>query len=121
MKKNHLLLALCAILICAFAVAGKSMVGRWKVAYGNGAAGYADFRKDGTVEATFTGQDWKVGGPYKVEGNTVSIADSSCGLTYWGSYKANWFSDDSVQMTVIEDTCTGRKSSCDRSVLVRIK
>ena len=121
MKKYPVRFALCAVLVCAFAVADKSMVGRWKVAYGNGAHGYAVFRKDGTVEATFTGQDWKVGGPYKVEGNTVSIADSSCGLSYWGSYKAHWFSDDSVGMTVIEDTCAGRKSSCDGSVMVREK
>ena len=121
MKKNQLLFALCAVLLTAFVVAAKNMVGRWKVSYGNGAKGYAVFKADGTVEATFTGQDFKVGGPYKVEGNTVSISDTSCGLNYWGSYKANWYSDDSVQMTIIQDTCTGRKSSCDGSVLVRMK
>jgi hypothetical protein len=121
MKKNQLLFALCAVLLCAFAVAGKSIVGHWKVAYGNGASGYVEFRKDGTDEATFTGQTWKVGGQYKVEGNKVSIADSSCGLTYWGSYKVTWLSDDSVRSVVIEDTCSGRKGSVDGSVMVRMK
>lgn len=121
MKKNPVRFALCAVLVCAFVVADKSMVGHWKVAYGNGAHGYVVFRKDGTDEATFTGQDWKVGGQYKVEGNKVSITDSSCGLSYWGSYTPHWFSDDSVRMTVIEDTCAGRKGSCDGSVLVREK
>jgi hypothetical protein len=121
MKKNTVLFAFCAVLLTAFAVTSKSVVGRWTVAYGNGAHGYVVFRPDGTDEATFTGQDWKVGGQYKVEGNKVSIADSSCGLAYWGSYTPHWFSDDSVRMTVIEDTCAGRKSSCDESVMVRVK
>jgi hypothetical protein len=120
MKKNHLLLALCAVLAFAF-VAGRTFVGHWKVAYGNGAKGFVVFRKDGTNEATFTNENWKVGGRYKVEGNTVSITDSSCGLNYWASYKVNWFSDDSVQVTVIQDSCMGRKGSVDGSVMVRMK
>ena len=121
MKKNHFLFALCAVLLTAFAVTGKTFIGHWKVAWGNGSKGHVVFRKDGTAEATFDGETWKVGGPYKVEGNTVSIADSSCGLTYWASYTAHWFSDDSVRMTIIEDTCTGRKADVDGSVMVREK
>jgi len=122
MKKNHFLVAFCALFVIGGAfVAAKSFVGQWHAVYGNGMKGHVVFRKDGTAEATFDGQAWKVGGPYKVDGTKLSIADSSCGLTYWCSYKATWYSDDSVRMTVIEDTCTGRRTDVDGSVLVREK
>lgn len=123
MKKNPLLFALYAVIIigAAFIIAAKTFVGHWRVAYGNGMKGNVVFRKDGTAEATFDGETWKVGGPYKVEGDKLSMADSSCGLTYWASYTAHWYSDDSVRMTIIEDTCTGRRTDVDGSVLVRIK
>jgi len=110
-----------AVLITAFVVASRSFVGHWRVAYANNMKGHVLFRKDGTAEATFDGQTWKVGGPYKVEGNTMSMADSTCGLTYWASYKADWFSDDSMRMVIVEDTCTGRKESINGAVLVREK
>lgn len=123
MKKNPFLLAICAAVIvgAAFVVADRTFVGHWRATYGNGMKGNVVLRKDGTAEATFDGETWKVGGPYKVEGDKFSIADSSCGLTYWASYTAHWYSDDSVKMTIIEDTCTGRRTDVDGAVLVRTR
>jgi hypothetical protein len=123
MKKKHVLVAFCALFVVAGVafVADRTFVGHWKVSYGTGHTGHVVFRNDGTVEATFDGEIWKVGGPYKVEGGTLSISDSSCGLGYWSRYKANWFSDDSIRMTLIADTCTGRRTDVDGSVLVREK
>ena len=122
MKKNVLFFALCAAFAVTTAfVAGNTIVGHWSVSYGDGSHGYAVFNKDGSCEATFTGQSWKVGGSYKEKSNTLSITDSICGFKYWASYKTTWYSDDSMQVVVIEDTCSGRKRSIDGSVLVRMK
>lgn len=123
MKKNHFLVAFCALFVVGgvvFAfVARKTFVGHWRVHYGNGDWGNVVFRTDGTAEATFDGTTWKVGGPYKQEGTTLTMADSTCGFGYWARYKATWYSDDSVRTTLIEDTCTGRKNSVAGAVLVR--
>ncbi|HEV2482837.1 MAG TPA: hypothetical protein VGS79_24395 [Puia sp.] len=122
MKKSPFFVALGALLVVAFAfVASKNFVGHWRVHYGNGDKGNVVFRNDGTAEATFDGTTWKVGGPYKQEGTTLSMADSTCGFGYWATYKATWYSDDSVLTTIIEDTCMGRKNSVDGAVLVRVK
>lgn len=122
MKKNQIFVVLCTVVIATMAfVAAKSFVGHWNVTYGNGEKGHVVFRKDGTNEATFDHSTWKVGGQYRVEGSTMSIADSSCGLGYWGTYKSNWYSEDSVRMSLVSDTCTGRKTSVDGAVLVRAK
>jgi len=121
MKKLFIVMPLVAVFGMVFAFAGKSLVGRWRAKYGNGPTGHIVFRSNGTAEATFDKETWKVGGPYKVEGNTVSISDSSCGLGYWAKYDATWYSNDSVGFKVIKDSCSGRKMNVDGSVLVREK
>ena len=121
MKKNLLVLPLFAAIGLGFTLAGHSLVGHWNATYGNGPKGHMVFRDNGTFEATFTGQQWKVGGQYKVAGNTVAFADSSCGLQYWGKYKVTWLSDDSARATVVEDTCSGRRGNGDGAVIVRAK
>jgi hypothetical protein len=122
MKKHLVLLLLCPFVgVLAFIPAKRSLVGHWHAFYGNGVKGNAVFRKDGTYEATFEGSAWKVGGQYKLEGNISTITDSTCGMGYWAKYKATWYSDDSLRMTAIEDSCTGRKANADGAVMVREK
>jgi hypothetical protein len=121
MKKYLLAFPLSAALLMAWIAAGHSLVGHWKVAYGNGVTGHVAFTSNGHVEATFDGQTWKVGGPYKVEGNTVMISDSTCGFGYWGKYKVTWYSNDSAKAVLLEDSCSGRKMNVDGSVIVREK
>ena len=82
---------------------------------------HAVFTSNGHVEGTFDGQTWKLGGPYKVEGNTVMIADSTCGFGYWGKYKVTWYSNDPAKAVLVEDSCSGRKMNVDGSVMVREK
>jgi len=100
---------------------GKSLVGRWKATYGNQMSGHLILRSNGTYDADFDGQSWKVGGHYKVQGSTVTISDSVCGFGYWGKYQCTWYSDDSVRETVLTDSCSGRKGNADGMVLVRDK
>jgi len=121
MRKNLFSAPLCFFLLVSFADGGKTIVGRWKVAYGNKITGEIVCRPDGHFEATFTGQTWKVGGECKLDGNTVSFTDSTCGFGYWGKYKLTWYSNDSVKSSVIEDSCSGRKMNGDGAVLVRMK
>lgn len=121
MKKLLLILPLVAVMGMVFAFAGIPIVGVWNAQYGMGAPGKVTFRSNGTYEAEYTGQGWKVGGKYKVEGNTASISDSVCGFGYWAKYTSKWATNDSVSFTVVSDTCRGRKASADGMVLVRQK
>ena len=121
MKKHLFVLPLCAVIGTALAFARHSLVGHWNVVYGNGPRGHVVFRRNGTFEATFTGEKWKVGGQYKMDGDIGTMADSSCGLHYWAKYNFNWYTDDSVRVTVVEDTCSGRRANADGSVMVRAK
>ncbi len=122
MKKAAVFLLFCSLFgALAFVAAKKSLVGHWHALYGNGVKGSTVFRKDGTYEATFEGSTWKVGGQYKLDGTTSTITDTTCGTNYWGKYSATWYSDDSVRMTAIEDSCTGRKANADGMVLVKEK
>lgn len=121
MKKNTLVLPLCAVIGTALALAGHSLVGSWKAAYGDGITGKMVVRSNGTFLATFDQRTFKVGGRYKFDGNTLSIADSSCGLRYWAKYGVDWLTDDSIRITVIEDTCAGRRGDGNGAVLVRAK
>ena len=122
MKKHLFLLLLCPLASAlAFIPAKRSLVGHWRTLYGNGVKGNAVFREDGTFEATFQGSTWKVGGQYKLDGDMSTITDSTCGMGYWGKYRATWYSDDSLRMAAIEDSCTGRKENADGAVMVREK
>ncbi|HTR28300.1 MAG TPA: hypothetical protein VMH27_03465 [Puia sp.] len=121
MKNFLIALPLCAAIGTTLAFAGHSLIGRWNAAYGNGPKGKMVFRNNGTFEATFTGQKWKVGGQYKVTGNTVAFSDSTCGFGYWGQYQMTWYSDDSVMAKVIADTCSGRRGNGNGAVIVRAR
>ncbi len=121
MKKLLLLLPLCSLLLFAFIPTEKSIVGHWTMFYGNGIKGTSVFRSNGTYEGTFDGHQWKIGGQYKVDGDVSSITDSVCGFGYWGKYKSTWYTDDSLRMTAVEDSCTGRKANADGLVMVRVK
>ena len=59
-------MAVVALVIATSFVAARTLVGHWKVAYGNNMTGDVVFRKDGTLEATFDGQTWKIGGTWAV-------------------------------------------------------
>ena len=121
MKKLLMMLAFVAIAGMVFAFAGKSLVGKWEAKYGNGASGIVTFKANGTYEAVFTGQGWKVGGKYKMDGNTASISDSVCGFGYWAKYSDSWSTDGSVSFKAVSDTCSGRKANADGMVLTKAK
>jgi hypothetical protein len=121
MKKLLFVVLSIAIAGAVFAFGGKSLVGHWNAKYGNGPMGTVTFKANGTYEAVFTGQGWKVGGKYKQEGSTASITDSVCGFGYWAKYSASWAADGSVSFKAVSDTCSGRKANADGMVLTKGK
>jgi hypothetical protein len=121
MKKNLFLLPICLVLVVAFTAGRRTVVGHWNVAYANKITGKFVCEANGHFEATFTGQTWKVGGQYKLDGETMSFTDSTCGFGYWCKYKMHWYTDDSVQVTALLDSCSGRRLNADGAILVRAK
>ena|ERR1700761_6559114 len=122
MKKYiYLLPATGLLIILAFVPMKKGLVGNWKCAYGNNITGTAQFRSNGTYEATFDRSEWKIGGSFKENGNMVQITDTSCGSGYWAKYKMTWYTDDSAKITMVEDSCKGRVANADGAVFVRMK
>jgi hypothetical protein len=95
-------------------------IGRWKAKYGNDMRGIVEFKADGTFETSFENSDFKVGGIYITRDDVLYIADTSCKENYWGKYRQIFFSDDSVLNNVLEDSCSGRRASADKAVLIRM-
>jgi hypothetical protein len=86
------------------------LVGRWITYNTDGSIGYVDFTKEGTFKVTSTAGEVYHQGNYKLENDVFSINDKEgCGDTYWGTYKFSFVNDDSVQISVMTDTCTGRR------------
>lgn len=122
MKKTLFLFYACfAILVFSCNSPKKNLVGKWTVHYSSGQPISVDFRENGTFESTIPADHYTVGGEYKLEGDVLSITDTSCGKNYWGKYKATFFSNDSVYSALIEDSCSGRRSAADKATLIRVK
>lgn len=95
----------------AFIPPKHSIVGRWIAYDPDGSIAYIDFNKDGTFEAISPGGKLFHHGKYKFSNDDIfSINDKEgCGDTYWGKYKLTFISHDSLQIALIEDSCTGRR------------
>lgn len=122
MKKMILFIAPC-ILICSFAFVPLKniVVGKWKITYKSGMETFIEFRKNETFKTEIPSENFTIEGKYKIKNDMVYITDTSCGGNYWGKYKVTVISNDSVYTEVLEDSCTGRRVSADKTFLVRIK
>ena len=121
--KQNILLSTASLLLAIFAFMPEKngLVGHWTFNYPGGQTVSIEFRDDGTFEAVIPAEQFTVGGQYNLKDDILSISDSSCGKNYWGTYRETFFSDDSVYSTVIEDSCTGRRSAADKATLIRVK
>ncbi|MBS1599043.1 MAG: hypothetical protein JST75_12535 [Bacteroidetes bacterium] len=120
------IIALSALFICLlFAFTNpnkKNITGHWAVHYRSGNEKVSiHFKSNGTFVAEIPAEHFVVGGEYKLENDILSISDTSCNKNYWGKYKETFFTNDSIYSTVIEDSCSGRRSSADKATLVRVK
>jgi hypothetical protein len=110
-----------AVALFAFISFPKDMVGSWEIKYGNGQKISLDFRKNGTVKVAIPAENFTVEGKFKLKDDILYLNDSTCGLNYWGKYKTNFFTNDSVYSVAIEDSCMPRKSAMDKATLTRSK
>lgn len=107
--------------VFAFMAFKETIVGKWKITYSSGNVTTIIFRSNGTVRAEIPSEHFIVEGKYKMQGNILSVTDTSCGNDYWGKYKSTFFSNDSAYAEVIEDSCSGRRYTVDKQTLIRIK
>ncbi len=122
MKKFMFLPITCfAIAVIAFIPPSKNIIGSWTATYKNGQTMTVDFKKDGSFKTTIPAEQFTVEGKYKWKDNVLYITDTTCGKNYWGKYKGKFIGTDSLYATVIEDSCTGRRMSADKTTLVRTK
>ncbi|SFE07099.1 hypothetical protein [Spirosoma endophyticum] len=82
------------------------LVGRWQQLY-KGATALFVFRADSTFDVFINGKAFTHGN-YFVRKDTLGMADVSCNLTYYGTYKLSFYAPDSVRFVTIRDTCKGR-------------
>jgi len=104
----HLPVALLLTLAFAFIPPSHSLVGKWGIP---GTPEIVTFHSDQTYEVSLP--DGKIGerGSYRIEQSVFSIKNAKpvCGDGYWGKYKIDFYGEDSVHFTLIEDSCTSRR------------
>jgi hypothetical protein len=104
----QLLLAFFLTILFAFLPPGHSLVGKWSIP---GTPELVTFNSDQTYEVRLP--DGKVGekGSYKLEQSVFFIKNAKpvCGEGYWGRYKIDFYGEDSVHFTLIEDSCSSRR------------
>lgn len=123
MKSTILALsALFMLILFAFMVPQKKdITGNWVIHYGKGEKITINFRSNGTFLSEIPAEHFIVAGEYKFKNDVLSISDTSCNKNYWGTYKATFFTNDSVYSAVIEDSCQGRRSAADKATMIRVK
>jgi hypothetical protein len=97
------------------------LVGQWHQKLEGNTNVRSIYRKDGTFDIFINGKTF-VSGQYKVGQDTLSISDPVCGVGYYGAYRLNFITPDSVQFIPIQDSCRVRKASINQSpALSRLK
>ncbi|CAG5074733.1 hypothetical protein DYBT9623_05421 [Dyadobacter sp. CECT 9623] len=65
------------------------------------------FRADSTYDGIVNGKAFTTG-RYFIKNDTISVSDNGCNLAYYGTYKLNYYAQDSLLFTAISDTCKER-------------
>ena len=122
MKKVITAFSLCImILLCSFKTSDHSLVGHW-ISHDSApdAKVLVDFNDDGTFKVTVNGETENEGN-YKVNDDTFFMYDHNCGMQVAGRYKLNFYTEDSVSFSLIQDSCTERIQVVNNAVIVRLK
>ena len=77
------------------------------------------FRADSTYDGMVNGKAY-VTGNYFVKNDTMHIADNSCNLAYYATYRLKYLPKDSLLFTAISDTCKQRYEGANGLVLKRM-
>ncbi len=91
MNQSHLFLTgLLALAAFSFPDAPQTLTGRWQQKDPNGAMMQVHFRADSSFVKITNGR-YVIGGKYYVNRGTLHISDPACNLTYYGTYKLDFF------------------------------
>ena len=109
--KKALILAIVGIALAALSSVPPSgkLVGRWQAKLPNNMSAVTAYRPDGTFDVFLNGKTF-VSGQYRLNLDTLSVTDPTCGVNYYGSYRLTFITPDSIRLTMIRDTCQGRSS-----------
>ncbi|SFE06912.1 hypothetical protein [Spirosoma endophyticum] len=120
MTNASILTLLCvAILRVGFSLLPNPMIGRWQQEFSDGRRALAVFRADSTLDFFV---NWKASGRgrYYVQQDTLGLSYASCNGAYTGTYRLSFFAHDSVQFSVLEDTCRERRLGMDGVTMGRV-
>lgn len=80
--------------------------------------GMGIFRPDSSYDLVVNGKVL-ISGKYYVRQDTLVESNGACWLA--GTYKLHFFAEDSVRLTVIQDSCRGRREGYDGLTMGRLK
>ena len=120
-------LDICAIIIAVFssvmilflAPKANSVIGDWEILYPNRQKMSLHFKDDGTFTGIRPATHFIISGKYLVDGTELDLYSPGGKTIYWGKYQTNFFNDDSLMATVIDDTCRERRMATNREILRR--
>ncbi len=99
--------------IFAFVRPNYSLVGKWTVYNSDGSSigEYVDLKTDLTYTVTLPDGSIGENGNYLFKDPVFSIKNIKdvCGKGYWGKYKLTFVGADSINFTLIEDSCSSRR------------
>lgn len=111
--KATLLFVFFSVIMFSFISPKHHLPGKWTIynADGTSSGEYVEFYKNGTYAVSVPGGQIGERGNYKLKHHVFSIRNSKdvCGKGYWGKYRLDFYGDDSIHLTLIEDTCADRK------------
>lgn len=125
MKKIVLSSLLALVVLSAFTliIEPSPLVGRWeniRMLQGSKISLIGNFKADGSYSG-FINKKAFVTGKYQMKHDTLYIGDNTCGLDFVGTYKVQFFGQDSLKFHVIQDTCQGRREGTDNFLFKKLK
>jgi hypothetical protein len=99
------------------------LIGRWeniRTYRGSKISLVGNFKVDGSYSG-FINHKAFVTGKYQLKHDTLYIDDSTCGAGYLGTYKVQFFGQDSLKFHVIQDTCQYRREGTNGFLFKKLK
>lgn len=94
------------------------LVGRWQKHLPGGMMGMGIFRADSSYDLVINGKVF-TSGKYFVRQDTFVDNNGACRLA--GIYKLHFFTQDSVRLTLIQDSCRGRREAYQGLTMGRVQ
>lgn len=118
-KVCFLLLTGLSLAAVSFTNPPNTLLGRWQWKLPNGLPALLVIRADGTIDMFINGKAYATS-KYYVRQDTVGFAGPGCNINYYGTYKFSFPAQDSLRLTVLSDTCSGRSEAMGRLTLGRV-